>query len=100
MCDTLWSDPDDRYPGWALSARGISFTFSSKVIKEFCETNNIDLIVRGHQLTADVSYSIACLDFEFYFTFWIIVENFSVPSNQILFSFKVFTEKFLIFGFT
>ncbi|KAL4002423.1 Calcineurin-like phosphoesterase family protein [Acanthocheilonema viteae] len=54
MCDTLWSDPDDRYPGWALSARGISFTFSSKVIKEFCKTNNIDLIVRGHQLTADM----------------------------------------------
>uniref|UniRef100_A0A0R3QUV1 Serine/threonine-protein phosphatase n=1 Tax=Brugia timori TaxID=42155 RepID=A0A0R3QUV1_9BILA len=54
MCDILWSDPDDRYPGWALSARGISFTFSSKVIKEFCETNNIDLIVRGHQLTADM----------------------------------------------
>ncbi|VDM94263.1 unnamed protein product, partial [Onchocerca ochengi] len=54
MCDVLWSDPDDRYPGWALSARGISFTFSSKVVKEFCETNNIDLIVRGHQLTADM----------------------------------------------
>uniref|UniRef100_A0A915PIG9 Serine/threonine-protein phosphatase n=1 Tax=Setaria digitata TaxID=48799 RepID=A0A915PIG9_9BILA len=54
MCDILWSDPDDRYPGWALSARGISFTFSSKIIKEFCETNKIDLIVRGHQLTADM----------------------------------------------
>ncbi|VDN06638.1 unnamed protein product [Thelazia callipaeda] len=54
MCDTLWSDPDDRYPGWALSARGISFTFSSKIIREFCEANDIDLIVRGHQLTADM----------------------------------------------
>lgn len=80
MCDTLWSDPDDRYPGWALSARGISFTFSSKVIKEFCETNNIDLIVRGHQLTADVSNSIACLNFKF--NFKLILRIFSNVSKS------------------
>lgn len=54
ICDILWSDPDDKYSGWALSPRGISFTFSERVVKEFCEKHDIDLIIRGHQLTYDV----------------------------------------------
>uniref|UniRef100_F1L664 Serine/threonine-protein phosphatase n=1 Tax=Ascaris suum TaxID=6253 RepID=F1L664_ASCSU len=54
ICDILWSDPDDKYSGWALSPRGISFTFSERVVKEFCEKHDIDLIIRGHQLTYDM----------------------------------------------
>ncbi|GMT28926.1 hypothetical protein PFISCL1PPCAC_20223, partial [Pristionchus fissidentatus] len=54
MCDLLWSDPDNKYPGWALSGRGISFTFDDNLIKSFCETFNIDLIVRAHQISNEM----------------------------------------------
>ncbi|VDM40039.1 unnamed protein product [Toxocara canis] len=54
ICDILWSDPDDKYNGWALSPRGISFTFSERIVKEFCEKHDIDLIIRGHQLTLEM----------------------------------------------
>ncbi|VDK25195.1 unnamed protein product [Anisakis simplex] len=54
ICDVLWSDPDDKYNGWALSPRGISFTFNERIVKEFCDAHGIDLIVRGHQLTVEM----------------------------------------------
>ena len=55
-CDLLWSDPEERLDGgWAMSARGISLSFSDRVVEAFCVRHNIDLIVRGHQLTREVS---------------------------------------------
>lgn len=70
-CDLLWSDPEERPEGgWAMSARGnkkadvvtrlpfsgISLSFSERIVQNFCARQKIDLIVRGHQLTRDVSY--------------------------------------------
>ncbi|VDK64246.1 unnamed protein product [Anisakis simplex] len=54
MCDLVWSDPDDKHDGWSMSQRGISFTFSENVVKDFCRRNNIDLVVRAHQLTGEM----------------------------------------------
>ncbi|KAF7635728.1 Serine/threonine-protein phosphatase [Meloidogyne graminicola] len=49
MCDLLWSDPEDSV-GFGVSPRGAGYLFGSDVVKNFCETNNIDLIARAHQL--------------------------------------------------
>ena len=49
--DLLWSDPDPVVAGWAKNGRGVSYTFGEDVTKEFCRKMDIDLIVRGHQVT-------------------------------------------------
>uniref|UniRef100_A0A915CFD1 Serine/threonine-protein phosphatase n=2 Tax=Parascaris univalens TaxID=6257 RepID=A0A915CFD1_PARUN len=54
MCDLVWSDPDEKHNGWSMNQRGISFTFGEKIVKEFCHKNNIDLVVRAHQLTGEM----------------------------------------------
>ncbi|VDM61708.1 unnamed protein product [Angiostrongylus costaricensis] len=54
MCDIVWSDPDAFQPGWSLSCRGISFSFDESVVDEFCTNHNIDLIIRAHQITAEM----------------------------------------------
>jgi len=62
LCDILWSDPA---PGtspfvmniipkkWGENERGVSYVFSEKVVKDFLDKHNLDLIVRGHQLMED-----------------------------------------------
>ncbi|GMT25818.1 hypothetical protein PFISCL1PPCAC_17115, partial [Pristionchus fissidentatus] len=50
MCDLVWSDPDNKYSGWALSTRGISYTFDDDLIHKFCNAFKVDLIVRAHQI--------------------------------------------------
>lgn len=53
-CDLVWADPSNQHEGWALSPRGISFTFDDTVADRFCEANGLDLIVRGHQITNEM----------------------------------------------
>lgn len=53
MCDLLWSDPDDNRPSWGPSPRGAGYTFGPDVSKQFCHTNDIELIARAHQLVLD-----------------------------------------------
>ncbi|KAF8373123.1 hypothetical protein PRIPAC_79552, partial [Pristionchus pacificus] len=53
MCDILWSDRDNKYPGWPLSPRKISYCFDDTITKKFCADMGIDLIVRAHQFTKD-----------------------------------------------
>lgn len=57
LCDLLWSDPAagmspyifNQIPKkWGDNERGVSYVFSQKVVKEFLEKHNLDLIVRGH----------------------------------------------------
>lgn len=71
LCDLLWSDPakEPQYSqsiastqpqsptlsvmtrsmgGWGPNDRGISYVFSEKVVKDFTQKHNLDLIVRGH----------------------------------------------------
>lgn len=53
LCDLLWSDPDQRITGWADNDRGVSFTFGADVVSEFLEKNDLDLVVRAHQVVED-----------------------------------------------
>ena len=53
LCDTLWSDPDKDITGWAENDRGVSFTFGADVVAKFLERNDLDLIVRAHQVVED-----------------------------------------------
>ncbi|KAH3861952.1 uncharacterized protein LOC127866103 [Dreissena polymorpha] len=53
VCDLLWADPDEDITGWGENDRGVSFTFGGDVVKEFCKTHNLSLIVRAHQVVED-----------------------------------------------
>ena len=52
MCDYLWSDPDDRemVDEWEQNPRGAGVVFGGKLVDKFLKSNNMDLIVRAHQL--------------------------------------------------
>ena len=53
MCDLLWSDPEADISGWAENDRGVSYTFGADVVARFLERNDLDLIVRAHQVVED-----------------------------------------------
>jgi len=55
LCDLVWSDPSTNLKniGWGMNDRGVSFIFGQSVIDEFCQANEIDLIVRGHQVVQE-----------------------------------------------
>ncbi|KAJ3447683.1 serine/threonine-protein phosphatase [Anaeramoeba flamelloides] len=53
LCDLLWSDPCENTSEWGPNDRGVSYTFGSKVVERFNERNEIDLIVRAHQVVQD-----------------------------------------------
>jgi len=50
LCDLLWSDPDKKTNEWGPNDRGVSVTFSEKVIDQFLNDKGIDLICRAHQV--------------------------------------------------
>jgi len=49
VSDLMWSDPDDRY-GWGISPRGAGYTFGQDITETFNHDNNLQFIVRAHQL--------------------------------------------------
>ena len=49
MCDLLWSDPDERM-GFNVSPRGAGFTFGQDISEKFNRDNNLNGIIRAHQL--------------------------------------------------
>lgn len=62
LCDLLWSDPASSMSPyilnlipkkWGDNERGVSYVFSEKVVEEFLEKHDLDLIVRGHQVMED-----------------------------------------------
>lgn len=53
VCDLLWSDPEPGITGWAANDRGVSFTFGADIVSKFLEKNDLDLIVRAHQVVED-----------------------------------------------
>ncbi|XP_050935581.1 serine/threonine-protein phosphatase 5-like isoform X4 [Cucumis melo] len=57
MSDLLWSDPHP-YPGRGPSKRGVGLSFGADVTKRFLEDNNLDLLVRSHEVK-DEGYEIA-----------------------------------------
>ncbi|EMS49337.1 Serine/threonine-protein phosphatase 5 [Triticum urartu] len=49
MCEILWSDPQPQ-PGRGPSKRGVGLSFGGDVTKRFLEDNNLDLVVRSHEV--------------------------------------------------
>ncbi|CAJ0566864.1 unnamed protein product, partial [Mesorhabditis spiculigera] len=57
MCDLVWADPDalaDPRASWAMSSRGISFSFDERAVISFCHRTKVDLIVRAHQINTEM----------------------------------------------
>ena len=50
ICDLMWSDPEEDIESWKQNSRGAGWLFGNKVVDEFQHTNEIQLIVRAHQL--------------------------------------------------
>jgi len=55
VVDLLWSDPaeKDTDTGFQPNKRGVSCVFGSDIVRNFCSRNNLDLIIRGHQVVKD-----------------------------------------------
>jgi len=73
ISNVLWSDPDKTIGEWEDSDRGVSFLFGEDPLTEFMNGNNLDLIVRAHQVV-DAGY-----DFPFSPSYS-IVTVFSAPN--------------------
>lgn len=50
LCDLLWSDPDKDVQDFEENDRGVSYIFGEKVVQEFNKKNDLDLIIRAHQV--------------------------------------------------
>ncbi|PSN63150.1 serine/threonine-protein phosphatase PP-Z [Corynespora cassiicola Philippines] len=69
--DLLWSDPADMENDWESNERGVSYCFGKKVIMEFLQRHDFDLVCRAHMVVED--------GYEF-FTDRILVTVFSAPN--------------------
>ncbi|KAL1932684.1 hypothetical protein VTP01DRAFT_8362 [Rhizomucor pusillus] len=49
MCELLWSDPQPE-PGRGASKRGVGIQFGPDVTKNFLERNNLDMLIRSHEV--------------------------------------------------
>jgi len=49
MCDILWSDPQPNN-GRSPSKRGVGLSFGPDITAEFLKTNDLDMIVRSHEV--------------------------------------------------
>ena len=49
MCELLWSDPDE-IADWESNPRGAGVIFGSGLVDKFLQINNMNFIVRAHQL--------------------------------------------------
>jgi len=52
-CDLVWSDPSENAVGFGPNERGVSCTFSPKVLEAFLDKNDLDLVCRAHQVVED-----------------------------------------------
>lgn len=69
--DLLWSDPADMENDWESNERGVSYCFGKKVIMEFLQRHDFDLVCRAHMVVED--------GYEF-FSDRILVTVFSAPN--------------------
>lgn len=69
--DLLWSDPADMEEDWEPSERGVSYCFGKKVIMNFLQKHDFDLVCRAHMVVED--------GYEFYQD-RILVTVFSAPN--------------------
>eukprot|EP00803_Ostreobium_quekettii_P006547 evm.model.scf_589.6 EVM.evm.TU.scf_589.6 scf_589:30137-41793(+) len=57
MCEILWSDPSPL-PGRSPSQRGVGVAFGADVTKAFLDSNNLELVVRSHEVKEE-GYEVA-----------------------------------------
>ncbi|KAJ5287754.1 hypothetical protein N7478_003440 [Penicillium angulare] len=69
--DLLWSDPADMEEDWEPNERGVSYCFGKKVIMNFLQRHDFDLVCRAHMVVED--------GYEFY-NDRILVTVFSAPN--------------------
>lgn len=69
--DLLWSDPADMDTDWEANERGVSYCFGKKVIVDFLQHHDLDLVCRAHMVVED--------GYEF-FNDRILVTVFSAPN--------------------
>ncbi|KAF2436997.1 Serine/threonine protein phosphatase [Tothia fuscella] len=69
--DLLWSDPAEMDNDWESNERGVSYCFGKKVIMEFLQRHDFDLVCRAHMVVED--------GYEF-FSDRILVTVFSAPN--------------------
>ena len=69
--DLLWSDPADMETDWEANERGVSYCFGKKVIMDFLQRHDFDLVCRAHMVVED--------GYEF-FNERILVTVFSAPN--------------------
>ena len=50
LCDLLWSDQGEIIDKWGDNERGVSYTFSEKVVDEILDKFDLDLICRAYQV--------------------------------------------------
>ena len=72
--DLLWSDPAEMENDWEANERGVSYCFGKKVIMDFLQRNDFDLVCRAHMVVED--------GYEF-FQDRILVTVFSAPNVRI-----------------
>ena len=53
LCDLLWSDPDKEATEYDENDGGVSAIFGEKVVTDFNKNNDLDLIIRAHQVVDD-----------------------------------------------
>ncbi|KAK2964400.1 putative Serine/threonine-protein phosphatase PP1-gamma catalytic subunit [Blattamonas nauphoetae] len=53
LCDLLWADPSPEVSQWGENERGISYVFGSDAIKNFLESNDLEIVIRAHQVVDD-----------------------------------------------
>ena len=51
--DLLWSDPADMETEWEDNERGVSYCFNRKVILDFLQQHDFDLVCRAHMVVED-----------------------------------------------
>ncbi|VDM52469.1 unnamed protein product [Angiostrongylus costaricensis] len=51
--DLLWADPVIGLSGFQANMRGASYGFGPDILAKFCNTLNIDLVARAHQVVQD-----------------------------------------------
>jgi serine/threonine-protein phosphatase PP1 catalytic subunit len=50
LCDLLWSDPESGIIEFEDNDRGVSVVFGERIVSEFNKKNDLDLVVRAHQV--------------------------------------------------
>jgi len=53
LCDLLWADPSGDIVGFGNNDRGVSVSFGADIVQYFLQKEELDLVVRAHQVVED-----------------------------------------------